>query len=64
MAHGTAQVDQTALRQDYDVAPIGKGVAVHLQDKTEKVFKVYLYPKIIFWYVEEMHFSSPLHQYS
>ena len=57
MAHGTAQVDQTALRQNDDVAPIGKGVAVHLQDTTVMVFKVYLYPKIIFWYVEEMPFT-------
>ena len=38
MAHGTAQVDQTALRQDYNVAPIGKGVAVHLQDKTVMLY--------------------------
>ena len=26
--------------------------------------KVYFYPKIIFSYVKEMHFSSPLHQMS
>ena len=41
---------------------ISRGVAGGGHDGGD--LKVYLYPKIMFSYVKEMHFSSPLHQLS
>ena len=43
---------------------IGQTMAEPDWTKTQRKVKVYLWPKNMFWYVKEIHFSNLLHQHS